>query len=89
MALVAFVTVTIALDFFRAVRARRRTAPGWLSAAGGLLLNQNRRYGGFIVHLVRLPSGLRAARRAARRRQDAREARRPSRVEGEGLIVDL
>jgi len=51
MALVAFVTVTIALDFFRALRARRRTAPGWLSAAGGLLLNQNRRYGGFIVHL--------------------------------------
>ena len=51
MALVAFVTVTIALDFFRAVRARRRTAPGWLSAAGGLLLNQNRRYGGFVVHL--------------------------------------
>ena len=47
----AFVTVTIALDFFRAVRARRRTAPGWLSAAGGLLLNQNRRYGGFVVHL--------------------------------------
>jgi cytochrome c-type biogenesis protein CcmF len=51
MALVTFVTVTIALDFFRAVRARRRTSPGWLSAAGGLLLNQNRRYGGFVVHL--------------------------------------
>jgi len=51
MALVAFVTVTIALDFFRAVSTRRRTAPGWLSAAGGLLLNQNRRYGGFVVHL--------------------------------------
>src|SRR6266508_2598390 len=51
MALVAFVTVTIALDFFRAVRTRRRTAPGWLSAASGLLLNQNRRYGGLILHL--------------------------------------
>ncbi len=51
MALVVFVTGTIALDFYRATRARRRTANGWLSAAGGLLLSQNRRYGGFIVHL--------------------------------------
>jgi cytochrome c-type biogenesis protein CcmF len=39
------------LDFYRAVRTRRRTASGWFSAAGNLLLNQNRRYGGFIVHL--------------------------------------
>jgi cytochrome c-type biogenesis protein CcmF len=51
MGLVVFVTWTIALDFYRAVRARRRTAPGWLSAAGGLLVTQNRRYGGFVVHL--------------------------------------
>src|SRR5262249_51549016 len=51
LALVVFVTWTVALDFLRAARARRRTAPGWLSAAGGLLLSQNRRYGGFIVHL--------------------------------------
>jgi cytochrome c-type biogenesis protein CcmF len=51
MALVVFVTGTIALDFFRAARARRRTAPSWLTAASGLLLSQNRRYGGFIVHL--------------------------------------
>ena len=51
MGLVVFVTGTIVLDFYRAVRARRRTASGWFSAAGGLLLYQNRRYGGFIVHL--------------------------------------
>ena len=51
MALVVFVTGTIVLDFYRAVRARRRTARGWMDAAGGLLLSQNRRYGGFIVHL--------------------------------------
>ncbi len=51
MALVVFVTGTIVLDFYRAVRARRRTARGWIDAAGGLLLSQNRRYGGFIVHL--------------------------------------
>ncbi len=51
MSLVAFVTGTIVLDFYRAVRARRRTARGWIDAAGGLLLSQNRRYGGFIVHL--------------------------------------
>jgi cytochrome c-type biogenesis protein CcmF len=51
MGLVVFVTGTMVLDFYRAVRTRRRTASGWFSAAGGLLLNQNRRYGGFIVHL--------------------------------------
>jgi len=51
LALVVFVTGTIVLDFSRAVRARRRTARGWLDAAGSLLVTQNRRYGGFIVHL--------------------------------------
>jgi cytochrome c-type biogenesis protein CcmF len=51
MGLVVFVTGTMVLDFYRAVRARRRTTRSWLDAAGSLLLNQNRRYGGFIVHL--------------------------------------
>jgi cytochrome c-type biogenesis protein CcmF len=51
LGLVVFVTGTIVLDFSRAVRARRRTGRGWLEAAGGLLLTQNRRYGGFVVHL--------------------------------------
>jgi cytochrome c-type biogenesis protein CcmF len=51
MALVVFVASTIALDFFRAVRARRRSGDGWSAATWGLLLRQNRRYGGFIVHL--------------------------------------
>ena len=51
MALVVFVAATMILDFYRAVRARRRAARGWLDAAGALLLSQNRRYGGFIVHL--------------------------------------
>jgi len=51
MALVVFVTGTIVLDFSRAVRVRRRAGRGWLGAAGGLLASQNRRYGGFIVHL--------------------------------------
>jgi cytochrome c-type biogenesis protein CcmF len=51
MGLVVFVTGTMVLDFYRAVRARRRTARSWLDAGAGLLLNQNRRYGGFIVHL--------------------------------------
>ena len=51
MGLVVFVTGTMVLDFYRAVRARRRNSRGWLAAAGGLLLYQNRRYGGFIVHL--------------------------------------
>jgi cytochrome c-type biogenesis protein CcmF len=51
MALVVFVTGTIVLDFSRAVLVRRRAGRGWLGAAGGLLASQNRRYGGFIVHL--------------------------------------
>jgi cytochrome c-type biogenesis protein CcmF len=49
--LVVFVAGTIALDFFRAVRARRRSGDDWGAATWGLLLRQNRRYGGFIVHL--------------------------------------
>ena len=51
MGLVVFVAGTIALDLFRAVRARRRSGDNWGAATFGLLLKQNRRYGGFIVHL--------------------------------------
>jgi cytochrome c-type biogenesis protein CcmF len=51
LALVVFVATTIALDFARAARARRRTGDGWLEATWGLALRQNRRYGGFVVHL--------------------------------------
>jgi len=51
MALVVFVASTIALDYARAVRARRRSGDGWGTATWGLLLRQNRRYGGFVVHL--------------------------------------
>jgi cytochrome c-type biogenesis protein CcmF len=51
LALVVFVAATIALDFARAARARRRTGDGWLEATWGLALRQNRRYGGFVVHL--------------------------------------
>ena len=51
MALVVFVAGTIALDYLRAVRARRRSGDGWSAATWGLLLRQNRRYGGFVVHL--------------------------------------
>ncbi len=51
LGLVAFVAATIVMDFARAVRARRRTGDGWLDATWGLALRQNRRYGGFVVHL--------------------------------------
>jgi cytochrome c-type biogenesis protein CcmF len=51
MALVVFVAGTIALDLFRAVRTRRRSGDNWSASTWGLLLRQNRRYGGFIVHL--------------------------------------
>ncbi|MFZ1060955.1 MAG: heme lyase CcmF/NrfE family subunit [Candidatus Rokuibacteriota bacterium] len=49
--LVAFVTATIALDFYRATRARLRSGERLLPAMGGLLVRQNRRYGGFVIHL--------------------------------------
>ncbi|OGK79316.1 MAG: hypothetical protein A2X50_07860 [Candidatus Rokubacteria bacterium GWF2_70_14] len=51
IAAVVFVTGTIVLDFLRAVRARRRSGDGWAAATLGLLRRQNRRYGGFVVHL--------------------------------------
>jgi cytochrome c-type biogenesis protein CcmF len=51
LALTVFVVVTIAVDFVRATRARRRTGERLLPAMGGLLLRHNRRYGGFVVHL--------------------------------------
>ncbi|MFQ5896784.1 MAG: heme lyase CcmF/NrfE family subunit [Candidatus Methylomirabilia bacterium] len=51
LALLLFVAATIALDFSRAVRARLRTGDRLVTATGGLLLRQNRRYGGFLVHL--------------------------------------
>jgi len=51
LALTVFVTATIALDFFRATRARLRLGEPPLRAMGGLLLRHNRRYGGFVIHL--------------------------------------
>ena len=51
LALAVFVAATIVLDFARAARARRRTGDGWLDATWGLALRQNRRYGGFVIHL--------------------------------------
>jgi cytochrome c-type biogenesis protein CcmF len=50
-ALVVFVIATIILDFYRATRARLRNGETLFPAMGRLLLRQNRRYGGFVVHL--------------------------------------
>jgi cytochrome c-type biogenesis protein CcmF len=50
-ALVAFVTAIIVLDFSRATRVRLRMGERLFQAMGTLLLKQNRRYGGFVVHL--------------------------------------
>ncbi len=50
-ALAAFVAATVVLDFSRATRARLRMGERPLSAIGTLLVKQNRRYGGFVVHL--------------------------------------
>jgi len=49
--LVIFVAGTMLLDYARAVRARRRSGDDWGAATWGLLRRQNRRYGGFVVHL--------------------------------------
>jgi hypothetical protein len=46
-----FVAATIVVDFTRATRARLRVGESLLPAMGGLLLQHNRRYGGFVVHL--------------------------------------
>jgi cytochrome c-type biogenesis protein CcmF len=51
LAVTVFVAATVALDFFRATRARLRTGERLFPAMGGLLLRHNRRYGGFLVHL--------------------------------------
>ena len=51
LALTVFVASTITLDFTRATRARLRNGESVLPAMAGLLVRQNRRYGGFIVHL--------------------------------------
>lgn len=51
LSLVVFVAATIALDFSRGTRARIRTGDRPFAAMGNLLLRQNRRYGGFLVHL--------------------------------------
>ncbi|HEU4371700.1 MAG TPA: heme lyase CcmF/NrfE family subunit [Methylomirabilota bacterium] len=52
LALTLFVAACIAVDLFRAVRARRAMGERALPALGGLLLRHNRRYGGFVVHLA-------------------------------------
>lgn len=52
LTLCTFVVVTIAFEFYRAVRARRRIAgEGVMRALSSLFERNQRRYGGFIVHL--------------------------------------
>ena len=51
LALTIFVATTIAVDYLRATRARRRMGEALLPAMGGLLVRHNRRYGGFVIHL--------------------------------------
>jgi cytochrome c-type biogenesis protein CcmF len=49
--LAAFVTGTIFQEYYRAIRARMRNGEGPLQALGQLLQRNQRRYGGYIVHL--------------------------------------
>ena len=49
--LAAFVTATIVQEYWRAVRARMRHGEGALRALATLLRRNQRRYGGYVVHL--------------------------------------
>jgi len=50
--LATFTAVSVALQYGRGWRSRRRAAGvGWLRAFGGLVWNNRSRYGGFLVHL--------------------------------------
>jgi cytochrome c-type biogenesis protein CcmF len=51
LSLTVFVATAIGVDYVRATRARLRTGDGLFTALGGLLVRQNRRYGGFAIHL--------------------------------------
>jgi cytochrome c-type biogenesis protein CcmF len=52
-AVCAFVTATIASEFYRGLMARRRTkGESYLAALGRLVAKGQRRYGGYIVHLA-------------------------------------
>ena len=52
LALAAFVTVTIGLEFFRGIRARRRSAGESVAVAVMKLFSRSaRRYGGYVIHL--------------------------------------
>ncbi len=52
LALAAFVGVTITLEFFRGVRARRRSAGEGVAVAFMKLFSRSaRRYGGYVIHL--------------------------------------
>jgi len=50
-ALGAFVTTTIGQEYFRAVRARMRRGEGIATALHTLMRKNQRRYGGYVVHL--------------------------------------
>jgi len=51
LGLVLFVAATMVHDFWRGTRARMRAGRGPVGAMADLALRQNRRYGGFVVHL--------------------------------------
>jgi cytochrome c-type biogenesis protein CcmF len=87
MALVVFVTATMVLDFARAARARRRGGEGWGSATWGLLVRQNRRYGGFVVHLGILVVALGVAGSQAWSRQTEATLSRGESVELAGYKI--
>lgn len=51
MLLAIFVTATIVQEFYRGVRARRQShQENWLAAVWQLLVRNQRRYGGYVVH---------------------------------------
>ncbi len=85
--MVVFVAGAMALDYARAVRARRRSGDGWGAATWGLLRRQNRRYGGFVVHLGVLVIALGVAGSQAWSVQTETTVRRGEHVELAGYRV--
>ncbi|MSQ15237.1 MAG: heme lyase CcmF/NrfE family subunit [Dehalococcoidia bacterium] len=53
-----FVTAVILMEFYRGARARRRVGDSLLSALPNLVFKNQRRYGGYIVHLAIVFMGL-------------------------------
>ncbi len=87
LAFTAFTGGTIALDVWRATRARARTGLALVPAVTSLVLRHNRRYGGFTIHLGILVIAVGVTGSQAWSRQTEMTLRRGESVELAGYQV--